>query len=223
MKTTLLCYFTLATSIAASPALALGPTPEEIQSQVRGAYVFEVTPSLEGRVAACRVVGTATAPNGEHEAPDTPSTAYVKSACEVAFGLAANWVPVLAGDGSVQSVNETCLWSEATPDQAICRSELGISFADEIPRGIGNLVVFELVANGDATAVSCEFSGMTSLATGKALQSKPHELYLKDACRKLQSIQWKNKDMAPGHKFYFPCRHIEQVPARAFCERDFGL
>ena len=218
----------LAFSIAllASPVFSAAATSEltenDVSDSVRRSVDFAVTPDPAGFVASCEVIGVTQLPTGQTDSEFIPSPEYIAEACSSTFAKRSNWLPETDSTGAVIPKHETCLWSAAVPDSPICRAELALDFAEEIPKGIGKTVVFELTADRKGILATCSFAATYSLSGAEALDEVPHAIFVKDGCRKFQSVLWVNADRPAGQTFYMPCRLIDEIPSRAFCDRKFG-
>ena len=221
MKMTALMVL-LTSTLHLSSVAAGEPSDREVSDGIRRAVVFEVAPGPSGRAESCRLIEVLQLPSGEADPEFTPTAEYQLGACNEALGKRSNWIPESDSNGAVLPKRETCLWSVAIPDSPICRAELGLDFADEIPKGIGKTVVFELMADSRGALVSCSFSATYSLSDPKVLPDVPHKLFVDDGCRKFNSVLWINADRPPNQAFFMPCRFIDEIPARAFCERKFA-
>jgi hypothetical protein len=212
----------ISAALAFTTSAAREPSERQVLDGIRRSVVFEVVPNRSGRAESCQAIEVRQLPSGQIDSEFIPSAKFVSNACDDTLGKRSNWVPNADATGEIIPKLESCLWSEVVPDSPICRAELALVFADQIPKGVGKTVVFQLTADSQGELVSCAFGASYSLAGTETLDFVPHQLYVEDGCRKFRSVRWKNSDRKPEQSFYMPCRFIDEVPTRAFCETRFG-
>jgi hypothetical protein len=195
-----------------------------VEAGITRSVTFAIVPTDSGKIDACRFISVQDLKPEPHQSEFKPSQQYIDKACTDSFARGPNWIPEKDAAGKIKEVMETCLWSNAIPDNPVCRAELEASFAEELPNGVGYLVIFGLLADINGHIASCRFAEMDELAREpKPVDFAPHSLSVADACRKLSSVTWKPTPSGKTPKeFFMYCRYMAQNPARTFCEKKFG-
>jgi len=197
---------------------------KKVQSGISRSISFTILPTKDGKIDKCSFKSVKEL--GAKPKPDKfqPSQEYVDNACKVALAKGPNWIPETDASGNYKEIEESCFWSKAVPNSPICRVETQVSFADEIPRGLGNIAVFGLTPDSNGQITSCRLASLRALTVeAKDVKSLPHALFIQDACRKLSSKAFSTTaaDTTQKETFMY-CRQVPQNPVRAYCERDFG-
>ncbi len=206
-------------------ANASGLSEKKVKAGISKSVTFTILPKADGKIDKCRYTSVQDLKGRPLELKHQPSQAYIDSACTVSLAKGPNWIPTLDAQGNIAETQETCMWSKAIPDIAICRVGVQADFAEEIPLGAGYSTVFELTADSKGQLASCKFDSLSTLSREpKVLDLKPHDLFVADACRKLSSATWRSgaTETSAPKEFYMYCRYIAENPVRAFCDQKFG-
>ena len=198
---------------------------KKVKAGISKSVTFAILPKADGKIDKCRFTSVQDLKGRPLELKHQPSQAYIDSACTVSLAKGQNWIPATDAQGNIAEIQETCMWSKAIPDVAICRVGVQADFAEEIPLGAGYSAVFELTADSKGQLASCKFDSLSTLSREpKVLDLKPHDLFVADACRKLSSVAWRSgaTESSPSKEFYMYCRYIAENPVRAFCDQKFG-
>lgn len=196
----------------------------EVEAGITRAVTFVIVPDENGRVGECRFLAVQDLKPEPHQSEFKPSQRFIHKVCTESLAQGPNWVPERDSSGQIKDVTEICFWSEAIPDNPVCRAELQATFANQLPNGVGYIVVFGLMADVNGKITSCHFAEISELKRDpKQVDFTPHNLSVADACRKLSSVTWTPTPMGQTPKeFFMGCRYMVTIPARAFCDTKFG-
>ena len=222
MKNTTALTLILASAIACSSVYAV--STKKVQSGISRSITFTILPTKDGRIDKCSFKSVIELSPKSKPINFQPSQKYVENACKVSLAKGQNWIPEADVSGNYKEIEESCFWSKAVPDTPICRVETQVSFADEIPMGMGNIAVFGLTPNSNGQITSCRLASLKELTVeAKEVKSLPHALFIQDACRKLSSKAYKTEIAdKPQKETFMYCRQVPQNPVRAYCELKFG-
>jgi len=195
-----------------------------VQDGISRSITFVILPTKDGKIDTCRFESVNELKSNLKRNEFHPSQEYIDSACKVKLTKGSNWIPETDSAGNIKETREVCYWSKAVPNNPICRIETEVSFADEVPNGVGNIAVFGLTADSNGRITSCRLASLKELTVeAREVKLVPHALFISDACRKLSSKTFKTNlaDMTQKETFMY-CRQVPQNPVRAYCEREFG-